>query len=268
MRSHGLVVAIVLLACMQFSALTAKLYGQSTIPSGTVIPVVLPRTIDSAKAKPGQAIVAKVAQDVPFDTWVLRRNSKVFGKIDRIEHNAGRTTLTLQFDRIQLGQAQVPLKAQLRAVADFLAVGNAEIPVDPLSDWFNSPFSWTTTQVGGDVVYRGGGPVQNAAGEIVGTPTGGCPGCGVLDTVPSDPGPECAGAIADDRRPQAMWVFSADACGVYGLNGRDYFGLKFQNGSTVARDGQILLTARDRVKLPGGSGMLLVVTGTATTASE
>jgi hypothetical protein len=68
-----------------------------------------------------------------------------------------------------------------------------------------------------------------------------------------------------------MWIFSADACGVYGLNGRlgtDLNGPRFQNGSTTSRDGQILFSENNRVKLHSGTGLLLVVTGSATTAAE
>jgi hypothetical protein len=269
MHTYRLIPCLVLVACIQFSG---YVHAQETIPSGTIIPVVLPRAIDSQKIKAGQPIVAQVAQDVPVgEKWVIRRNTKVLGKISQIESKPGshRITLTLQFDRIQLGQAGVPVDMQLRALADVMAIMDAQMRLNPPYDRSVSPYD-TTIQVGGDIVYRGGGPVQSLTGEVVGIPTG-CMECGVLDMVPSEPGPECAGAVADDTHLQAMWVFSANACGVYGLNGRgvSYFdGLEFQNGSTVSRDGQILFSANDRVKLPGGSGLLLVVTGTATSAAK
>jgi hypothetical protein len=122
---------------------------------------------------------------------------------------------------------------------------------------FDSRYGRTTVQIGGDVVYHPSGPVQSRTGEIVGKPICGIAECGVLDRVESTPGPKCAGAVAADTHPQAMWVFSADACGVYGL-----VGLRFQNGSTISQDGQIVFSSDKRVKLPRGTALLLTVTGT------
>ncbi len=252
---------LALLAFAQMSGFAGGVYAQNTIPSGTIIPIVLSHTINSQKSKTGQAIVAKVAQDVPLgEKKAIHRNTKVLGEISQIERSAGRTTLVLRFDRIQLGHAQVPISTQLRALADAARVNEAQTPTD-VDQW---PRTWarTTVQIGGDAVYRGGGPVQSPTGEIVGTPTG-CIECGVLDRVPAAPGPRCAGAVADDTAPQAMWVFSADACGVYGFSN-----LQFQNGSTVSRDGQILLSADRPIKLSGGTALLLTVAGTQAGAEK
>ena len=253
---------LALLAFAQVFGFAGGVYAQNTIPSGTIIPIFLPHTIDSQKSKPGQAIVAKVAQDVPLEKQVVHRNTKVLGKISQIEHSAGRTTLVLQFDRIQLGKAQVPITTQLRALADAASVEQAQTPTDSINMWSSSPWARNTVQIGGDAVYRGGGPVQSLTGEIVGAPTG-CIQCGVLDRVPAAPGPQCAGSVADDTEPQAMWVFSADACGIYGFSN-----LQFQNGSTVSRDGQILFSAHRPIKLSSGTALLLTVAGTQAGAEK
>ena len=253
---------LALLALAEVSGFAGGACAQNMIPSGTVIPVVLSHTINSQKNKAGQAIVAKVAQDVPLgEKKVIHRNTKVLGEVSQIERSAGRTTVVLRFDRIELGHAQVPISTQLRALADAASVDDAQTPTDV----DQRPRSWarTTVQIGGDAVYRGGGPVQSLTGEIVGKPTG-CIECGVLDRVSAAaPGPQCAGAVADDTEPQAMWVFSADACGVYGFSN-----LQFQNGSTISRDGQILLSAHRPIKVPGGTALLLTVAGTQAGAEK
>lgn len=41
---------------------------------------------------------------------------------------------------------------------------------------------------------------------------------GVLVHVKANPEMGCRGPVGEDA-PQALWVFSADACGVYGLRG-------------------------------------------------
>jgi hypothetical protein len=148
----------------------------------------------------------------------------------------------------------------LRAIASFMTIQDAQTPTDTPHDRLNSPYGRTTVQIGGDAVYHGGGTVQARTGEIVGTSTP----YGVLDQVESTPpGPNCAGAVAADTHPQAMWVFSADACGVYGFSG-----LRYQNGSTISQDGQIVFSAGKRVKLPSGTGLLLTVTGTQSGAGR
>jgi hypothetical protein len=244
--THRLVVSIVFLAC--------GLSAQNTIPPGTILPVLLSDTVDSQESKPGQSIVAKLAQEVPLGTQVIDRGAKLLGEITEIENTPNRGMLTLRFDRITFGRAQVPVRTQLRAIADSMSISDAQTPTDaaPLR---GSSQARTTVQIGGDVVYRGGGPVQSRTGEVVGTPTG-CINCGVLVKVPGAPDAKCAGAVADDTRLQATWVFSADACGVYGLTG-----LRFQNGSTITKDGQIVFSEDKPVKLPSGTGLLLVVTG-------
>jgi hypothetical protein len=257
---------IVLLGCLAFTAFDCALNAQNTIPPGTIIPVVLSHAIDSHKNKPGQPVVAQVAQDVPLgQNAVLRRRTKILGEITQVESNSGRTTIGLRLDRIKLRQNQIAITTQLRAIADFMSILDAQRPTNAVGGKWNSPSAWTTVQIGGDVVYRGGGPVQSRTGEIVGTPTP-CvveDQCGVLDRVKSTPDPECAGTVADDTHPQAMWVFSADACGIYGFSD-----LRFQNGSTIFSAGQIFFSAEKRVKLPSGTGLLLTVTGTQTGAER
>jgi hypothetical protein len=261
MPIRRLIRCIVLLGCCHFAGFDYGLCAQNTIPPGIIIPVVLHTSIDSQKSRADQAIVARVAQDIPLGgKQVIPRSSKVFGEIAETKSNSGQATLSLRFDRIALRHVQITIATQLRAVASFMVIQDAETPTDTPHDRLNSPYARTTIQIGGDAVYRGGGPVQSRTGEIVGTPTN---PWGVLDRVTSTPGPQCTGAVADDTRPQAMWVFSADACGVYGFSG-----LRFQNGSTVSRDGQVFFSAEKRIKLPSGTGLLLTVTGTQTGAGK
>lgn len=274
---------IVLVACLQFAGLAGMLYAQSpqaarppvsqataqnAIPAGTVIPAVLPHTLDSSKIKVGQPIVLEVAQDVPLENGeVIRRRSKLTGGIVQVASTPTQDTLVLRLDRLEYKHAEVPIATQLRAIASSFAVGQSQLPSATPVGHPPSPATWTTTQIGGDTVYRGGGPVVSAEGQKVGTPTP-CvvvEQCGVLDQVPATAGRKCLGAPADDAHAQAMWVFSADACGVY-----DFEDLQFRNGSTMAQSnaGQIVFTAEEHVKLSGGTGLLLVVTGPAQSAGE
>ena len=67
----------ILLLCLAGSCL----WGQQ-IPSGTLLPAMLDDTFDSDKSKPGEAISAKLRQDVPLpDGGKIKRESKILGHV-------------------------------------------------------------------------------------------------------------------------------------------------------------------------------------------
>ncbi len=126
---------------------------------------------------------------------------------------------------------------------------DAQLPLNG-PDRGTSEDAWTTIQVGGDVVYRGGGPVTSDH-EVVGTPVR---GGGVLMRVTTRPGSPCRGPL-DSNAPQALWVFSSDACGVYGFSN-----LAIRHAGRTAPVGEIVLTStKKELKLPPGTGLLLRV---------
>jgi hypothetical protein len=78
---------------------------------------------------------------------------------------------------------------------------------------------------------------------------------GVLVKVNSRPGTRCRGAVEGNDQPQALWVFSSDACGVYG-----FAGLTIAHaGRAEPADEIVLSTSQTRLHVPSGSGMLLRV---------
>jgi hypothetical protein len=61
-------------------------------------------------------------------------------------------------------------------------------------------------------------PVRlNSTGENANQTVGKQVHGGVLGQVGAKEGAQCRGAIDGNARPQALWVFSSDACGTYGL---------------------------------------------------
>jgi hypothetical protein len=87
---------------------------------------------------------------------------------------------------------------------------------------------------------------------VVGEPVFG----GVLVTLRPAEGKPCRGAIDDTNRPQALWLFSSDACGVYG-----YAQVEVAHAGRTKPVGQIVLSSTDGRDLivRAGSGMLLRV---------
>ena len=235
-----------------FVALSAGMLAQNIIPAGTVLPVRLSCSLDSQHSTPGQIISAKTMQDIPLGGGAkIPAGAKVFGRVIDVVHSQGGrgARIVFRFDTLAFSHRTIPLRTDLRALASIMEVHDAEVPTSG-PDRGTSSNAWTTVQVGGDVVYRGGGPVMHGA-NIVGKPVFD----GVLVKVNSRPGTRCRGAVEGNDQPQALWVFSSDACGVYG-----FADLTVAHAGRTEPAGEIVLsTNQTRLHVPSGSGMLLRV---------
>jgi hypothetical protein len=224
---------------------------QALIPRGTILPVVLRTTMSPDKMKQGQLVHGQIAQDVPLPGGSkIRRGSKVQGEVLGVADSNNRAAeISLRFDKVYLGGQTVAITTDLRAIAGFMTVLEAYSP-DRVPGEGDVARWETTTQIGGDSVYGEGGPVMSAenATERVGTSVPN----GVLVRLSAKPGSPCRGALDNNDTPQALWVFSSDACGVYGLanvsishagrtNPVGTITLQFQNPKTKIRPGAGLL---------------------------
>jgi hypothetical protein len=228
-----------------------KTTGPAGIPRGTILPVRLNQSLSSSKSQPGQIITARIMQDVPLANGEkIREGSKVIGHVVSVSSPAEGAggKLSLQFDNLISSGRTIPIRTNLRAVAGFMAVIQAETPTDgPVS----MPIA--RTQVGGDAAYTAGGDVTTTDGEVVGKSVNG----GVLSEVHANnrQGRDCPVAIGDNNSRQAMWVFSADACGTYGLSEISIA----QAGNSEPAGVIVLATEKRQLKLPRGAAMLLRV---------
>lgn len=245
----------VLLAGLVVFAFAAHAANSNPIPSGTILPVRLNSTLSSAKTKPGQIVTARVMQNVPLpDGQKIRSGATVIGHVTAITpaSNGTRGGISLRFDILKTSRARIPITTNLRAVASFVEVHDTQVP--PMgSDRGTPEDDYTTEQIGGDTVYRGGGPVEGASGTV-GKPVYD----GVLDQVNANPDGGCRGAIGSNSAPQALWVFSSDACGTYGLPH-----LKIVRAGRTSPAGEITLESTGGpVKVTAGAGMLLRIDST------
>ena len=229
--------------------------GKNVIPPGTILPVRLQTAISSQKCKAGQLIVGRIAQDVLLPNGSkIRAGSKVEGQI--IEAIPAGTSfgpkLSIRFDTVYAQGRTIPITTNLRAIAGFMAVQEAGVPEETTSE--GTPYNWLpTTQIGGDSVYGIGGPVMSAedSSEVVGKSTGN----GVLVRVRAKEGTKCRGAVDGNDNPQALWVFSSEACGVYGMEH-----LKIVHAGRTDTVGTISLASdKSNLKIPSGTGLLLRV---------
>lgn len=216
------------------------LAAQNSVPSGTLLPLRLDTGLDAAKLHAGQNIRATLMQPIPGTS--ISRHAKVLGRV--VSVNTGNNArLELRFDAIEDHGQRTAIQTSLRAMASFIEVQEAKIPED-MSSRGLTPENWTTQQIGGDQVYRGGGPVTEGLLDV-GKPEA----WGVVAVPRAQSGTPCR---AGDR-PQALGVFSADACGLYGLPG-------VQIDQAGRESGDIVLSGpAEKLNVRAGAALLLHV---------
>lgn len=231
------------------------------LPPGTILPVRLNSTLSSAKCKPGQMIAGRIMQDVPLSPGMrIKEGSRVLGHIvEVIPATTGTPArISVKFDKLVCQRKTISITTNLRAIAGFMQIIEAQTP--PIGPGESDVYSWlTTVQVGGDVVYGEGGPVTSGenANQVVGKAVNG----GVLSKVRPKEGTQCRGAVDGNDRPQALWVFSSDACGTYGLER-----ISIAHAGRTAPIGVIVLVSASgsgTLDLPSGAGMLLRVSASS-----
>jgi len=249
-----------LAALVPFHPVLAQAPTQISIPAGTAIPVALHGSLSTQRSKPGQVIKAQVMQDVPLpDGHKIRAGAYVHGKVLSVSRAASGNgaRISFEFDEVDTPQGPMPVVITLRALASIVEINDAQLPMYG-GDRGTPLTAYQTTQVGGEIVYRGGGHVMDGR-TVVGEPVYD----GVMSQVRSNPNGNCRGIIYDNSRLQALWLFSSDACGVYG-----YSRVKIAHAGRTSPEGEIVLASRrGNINIRGGSGMLLrVIHPTATAA--
>jgi hypothetical protein len=221
------------------------------IPAGTILPIRLNHGFSSKNARVGQQLTGRIMQDVPLPgSGKIPEGSQVIGTILSVSsagsNNAGK--VTLRFDQIEVHHHRAAMVTNLRAIASPMEVQFAQIP--ETSPGFGTPYPWATTSlIGGDVKYGTGGPVTDRGSQVVGEGTYE----GVLVHVRAQPESGCRGELDGNQQLQALWVFSADSCGAYGMAGA-----RIMHAGRTAPIGEITLSADSGdVNVRSGSGMLV-----------
>lgn len=222
-----------------------------SIPAGTILPIRLP-SLSSQKNKKGDLIKARVMQDVPLPNGEkIRAGAIILGRIlDVTPATPGnQAALILTFDTLIDHGKKIPITTSLRALASPFEIDSAQIP--DMGAGESDVYDWLpTTQIGGETAYGLGGPV--ARGDTI---VGRVVGDGVLVNVSAKPGTNCRGSLDGNSAPQALWLFSSDACGVYGFPH-----LAVRHAGRSSPLGQIILTSDEGpVDIGSGSGILLRV---------
>ena len=229
----------------------------SVIPAGTILPVVLRTGIAADKVKPGQTIRGEIAQEVSLGGGArIPKGSRVEGRVVEVVSagSGGSAKVSVRFDKVYSRGQTIPVITDLRAIAGFMDVQQAGLPDETPGEGSVAQWS-TTTQIGGDSVYGAYGPVMSArdTSQVVGKAVSD----GVLVEVRAKEGTKCRGAIKENHNLQAMWVFSSDACGVYGISN-----VNIEHAGRTEPVGTIVLEMQRRsAEVRSASGMLLRVIG-------
>ena len=227
--------------------------SNSALPPGTILPVRLDTSLSSGKSRAGDIVRGHLMQAVPLPGGrKISRGTEVLGKVIAVSIWAGGSELSLQFDALKIHQVRLPTVSDLRAIAGFAEVQAAHLPT--MSSGEGEVYDWLPTiQIGGEAVYGIGGTVTrwNNPSEVVGRETPD----GLLGQVNTREGTECRGSLYGNTAPQAFWVFSSDACGVYGLAN-----VRIAHSGRSDPLGLIVLrSSHGKLKLPSGTGLLLRV---------
>ena len=234
---------------------SANAIAQDAIPSGTVLPLRLNSSLNSQKSRSGQAISARIMQDVPLSPHRrIREGARVLGRIVAVSAATGRgpAQMTLRFETLQFDHQVLPMSANLRALASMTEVEDAQVP--PSGPDRGTPWAWTTRNlIGGEVAYGQGGPVARGDQTV-----GRSLASGVLLPVEANRTAGCRGDTAASRQLQALWVFSSDACGLYGFPD-----VILTHAGRSEPKGEITLASRQgNLNIRAGSGILLRVNST------
>jgi len=225
------------------------------IPAGTILPVVLRTTFSFDKCKSGEILQGRIAQEVPLPNGSsIRRGSLVEGHIVEVipAANGQLQQVSLRFDKVRMNGQWVPVQTNLRAIAGFMDILDTSVPIETPGE--GDVGNWLPTeQIGGDTVYGAQGPVMSAddTSKVIGRSVND----GVLVQPSAKAGTRCRGAMQGNDRPQALWVFSGDACGTYGIR---YLQI-VHAGRTSPEGTMILASAKPKLKLKNGDGLLLRV---------
>ncbi|MGA7291948.1 MAG: hypothetical protein WBW53_18015 [Terriglobales bacterium] len=227
------------------------LMAQSKIPTGTILPVRLNSSLRSNKAKPNQFISGRIMQEVPLsDHSRIHAGTRITGHVVAVEPaiDGSGAKISVRFDTLIIGKRRIPITTDLRALATMMDISQAQVP-ESGPDRGTSEDNWTTEQVGGQVDYHGA--VLADGLHVVGKSVPD----GVLAQVASKDGAKCRGEVDDNDRPQALWVFSSDACGLY-----DFRDVVLAHAGRTDPVGEIrLVSSKGNLNIRAGSGMLLRV---------
>jgi hypothetical protein len=220
----------------------------------TSVHAVLTHQLDSRKNKPGDAVTAKVTQDVKENGQVvLHKGSLLEGHVTQAQaraHGASESTLGIAFDHARTKHGEdFPLQLGVQALASAQAASNAAIDNDAFAS------AGAVGSAGGGV-RGGGGGLVGGAGSAVGSTVGAAGGVG--RSVGSVGGAASAATGATGSLTgragglDAAGHLTSNSSGVFGLQG-----MNLTSNLSNATQGSVVTSTGKSVQLSSGTQMVL-----------
>jgi len=247
---------------------------QSSLAAGTAVNAELDKSLDSKKAKAGDAVTARTTEAVKEDgKVVLPKGTKLAGRVTRASARSkgdSDSTLAVQFDRAELKSGQeVALQLNVQAMA--AAPGVAPIGGDDLQGMG----SGNAGAPGGGRAGAGptvGGAASGAASTVPRTTeraTGAANSTVNSTTNAASGAAGAAGATAQGTTQGAVGGFNsagqlaANSHGVFGLTG---LSLSAEGSNTT--QGSVIASSGKSVRIDGGTRLLLVAQANTSASSQ
>jgi hypothetical protein len=133
--------------------LATALFAQD-IPPGIALPIRLTSKLDVGKTKTGEVIKGELPQEVRLPGGGrISRNSRVSGHLlGAGVRSDGSSFLRISFNLVRTKHHDIPVTTSLRAIASMPEVQTAQTP-ERSPAFGESPYNWTTVQVGGGTLY-------------------------------------------------------------------------------------------------------------------
>ena len=254
------------LGTLVFGALNLALYAAAataaalpqTLPQSTAIPVRFVHSLNAKKAKVGDTVTAETMQVVTLPGGEeIAKGAKIVGHVVAAQAfhfdptpyaHQQPSLISIHFDKLQKGDAVIPVNLSVRAIANTIDSREAAYP-----------HSTDDTDHVGMMILIGGttfSPLDKTIASEDGDAIGYNRKNGVFARLASSgySGPGASFHCDGTDTEQSVAIFSPDACGVYGFAG-DYLSDNGHDGS-----GTFTLAVRGHsVKLYAGSTALLQV---------
>lgn len=229
-----------------------------TLPDSTALPVRFVHSVDAKKAKVGDIVTAKTMQVISLPSGArIAKGTVVVGHVAAVQPYRFDSTpythqkpslISIHFDRVQQGDAGIPVSLFVRAIAGSIDSQEAASPhiVD------DTDTLGTITLIGGTSYSPLDKMIQTEDGDAIAYNRRDGLFARLLPAGSSAIGASflCDGTSTE----QSVAIFSPDVCGLYGFPGN----YMLDNGH--AGSGTFTLAARGRsAKLPAGSTALLQV---------
>ncbi len=219
---------------------------ENALPAGTPILATLSKTIDAKKAKQGDPITAKVAQDVLREGEViLPRGARLVGHVtEAVPSRKGekQSSLGIAWEKAQLRSGkEIPLDAVIQAIAPAREL-------TPATNTSGMPSADTGPSMGPPGAPPGGGTAGSMGGAPSGPPGASQAGMGEpTGGVGAPTGPTSAAGGTSSP------TLTARSSGVQGIPG-----VSLAPGTSSAQGSQIS-SAKGNVRLQGGTQLVLRV---------